>query len=418
MSTLLKAYLMNTDNPFLMFKCLYEDIQKGYKDELKPSEQRLLEEEHGWKDKLEQKTPKKKHPKKTGKPPLSPRKKSGKEKYGYAPKQTAIPFFEDAIEDTENDDLEEAYNEMKELRRRMMGEKTGIGQDIFAVKLKIPTTTRENDEYKDSPYSAYTREANLRTLKTHLNKIKTAVIKNLQKENPAAVERLTNAIDTWVENIPELIEDIELTPLRQQDIQEMYGAGVSTPARRRNIGMPRHIDLETTIDSVDKWIRKLSEYDENINIFLTHSERAKENIVRKFFKSGKIDELEDILEGKLTLKGLPDDDRARRLQALFNRIKRNLEQQRPDGTLLEQLDKAYKEHHKVSRLKQDERQRKKKFFQDIKRRLPPSRVIREKAKKRKQKEIDRKIQEEEEEEEVSEAMGQLFGEEGKWESQI
>ena len=414
MSTLLKAYLMNTDNPFLMFKCLYEDIEKGYKDELKPSEQRLLEEEHGWKDKLEQ-SPQKRPPKKTGKPPLPPRKKSGKEKYGYTPKKTAMPFFEDAIEDTEDDDLEEAYNEMKELRRQMMGEKTGIGQDIFAVNLRIPTTTKEDDEHKGSPYSVYAREANLRTLKAHLSKIKAAVIKNLKEKNPAAVERLVNAIDKWVENIPDMIKNIELDPLRDQDIQEMYGERVRGPVARRNVGMPRHVDLEATNDSIDDWTRKLRQYDRNITIFLTHGERAKKDILRKFFTTGKIDELEDILEGKLTLRGLPDNDRARDLQTLFNRLKGNLEQSRPEGKIMEQLDAAYKEHHKVSRLKQDKRGRKKKFFQSIRQRLPPSRVIRDRVRRNQQREIDRQLEEEEEEEDVAEGMRQLFGEEGRWE---
>ena len=129
MSTLLKAYLMETDNPFLMFKCFYEDINENLK---KATE---------YKDILK----------------------------GNRPTNPVHTFFQDALKDKGNDELREAYNTMKELRSEI---KSKMGKDIFSIKFKMPRGATKDDPFPKSPYSKYQRKSNLFALKRHLSEIK------------------------------------------------------------------------------------------------------------------------------------------------------------------------------------------------------------------------------------------------------
>ena len=377
MSTLLKAYLMETDNPFLMFKCFYEDI-KG------------LTKATEYKDIL-------------------------KEDRATNPAHT---FFQDALEDKGNDELREAYETMKQLRQEMKHKNKGIGQDIFSIDFRMPRGATKDDPFPNSPYAKTTRQDNLFALKRHLseikreaNRIKThqmnpaykkayrrklkevqdkikaeekkrdnkkamerlrkqleyirKVINENKNVNPASVKRLTEAIDVWLKNIPKMMP--KLKTLTQREVREITGSEQLREQDEPALGIKRPKSMETDIKG---WMKKLNQYERNLEIFLTQDENAKERIIRRFFTTGKIDELEDIADGtveiseEITMEGIDD------LRQRFNRLKKNLNQNRPEGKIVEQLDKAYKDVHKVRRLSKDKRKEKRTFFDNIRRKLP------------------------------------------------
>lgn len=363
---------MKTDNPFLMFKCLYEDIQKGYKDRLSPKDQKLLEEEFGWEDKKPTKKPTKK-PKKTQPKKTQPKKTSEK-------KVDALPFFGKVVED--EDTLEDAYNSMVELREQIKEE---TGMDIFAVELKIPTAVAPDDEHGRTPYSKYTRETNLFKIKEHLNRIKKVVKEKLQKTNPAVVKALNEAIDSWISKTPELIENIELGPISQRKFKEIYGerAGRS-PATipRQTMGRRLKTPQKISLDKINTYIEKIGE-------FFTRSERHKRGLIRGFFTSGKIDELESINNGELdeSIENL-SDEKYNQLKRRFARLKRDLAQKRPEGTVIEILDAAYKEYHKIARLPKGERERMKQVFSTLPKRLPSIAELRQMAARAAESEVE------------------------------
>ena len=382
MSTLLKAYLMETDNPFLMFKCFYEDINENLK---KATE---------YKDILK------------GNRPINP----------------VHTFFQDALKDKGNDELREAYNTMKELRREV---KSKIGEDIFSIKFKMPRGATKDDPFPKSPYSKYQRETNLFALKRHLkeikseaNKIKThrmndamkreyrrklkevkdkidveekknandravgklreqleyirEVINKNKNINPASVKRLTTAIDVWLENIPKMMPELK-PKITNKEIEEIQGRGEDAPrirgaearAFQEALGIKKPKPM---ISDAGLWLKKIQTYEKNISTFLGGDERTKKRIMERFFKVGKIDELEDIAEEALVMSDtIRDTDNVKKK---FASLKRNLKQKRPEGTIVEQLDAAYKELHKVSRLSKDKRKEKEDHFRNIKRKIP------------------------------------------------
>jgi len=402
MSTLLKAYLMETDNPFLMFKCFYEDINK----DLQQAENYTV---------ILKKEPSR-------------------------PTNPVHTFFQDALKDKGNDELREAYNTMKELRREV---KSKIGKDIFSIKFKMPRGATKDDPFPKSPYSKYQRETNLFALKRHLkeikseaNKIKThrmndamkreyrrklkevkdkidveekknandkavgklreqleyirEVINKNKNINPASVKRLTEAIDVWLKNIPKMMPELK-PKITNKEIEEIQGRGEDAPrirgaearAFQEALGIKKP---KAMISDVGLWLKKIRTYEKNISIFLGGDERTKKRLMERFFKVGKIDELEDIAGGEYKIVGTEliqgkndkypkykEVDSTKNISDFlkdFNSLRTNLKQKRPEGTIVEQLDAAYKELHKVSRLSKDKRKRKEDFFRNIERKIP------------------------------------------------
>ena len=331
MSTLLKAYLMETDNPFLMFKCFYEDINENLK---KATEYKGILKVYG-------------------------------------PANPAHTFFQDALKDKGDDELREAYDAMVEMREQMKDKKTGIGKDIFSIKFRLPKGTTKDDPFPKSPYSKYQRGNNLFSLKRQLEQIKKVVNEN-KNINPAAVKRLTAAIDVWLENIPKMMPELK-PKITDKEIEEIQGRGSDDPRIR---GESKHAfqealgikkPMKMTSDA-GVWLKKIKTYEKNISTFLGGDERSKKRIMERFFKVGKIDELEDIAEEVLVLSDtIRDTDNVKKK---FAKLRRNLRQKRPKGTIVEQLDVAYKELHKVSRLSKDKRKEKEGHFRNIKRKLP------------------------------------------------
>ena len=215
--------------------------------------------------------------------------------------------------------------------------------------------------------------------------------------NPASVKRLTEAIDVWLKNIPKMMPELKPN-ISRKEIKEIQGRVPSIPKptgetsemfHEATMGTKKPKPMQTDIDIV---LKKVKTYRAKIAIFMDEDERNKKRVMRNFFDTGKIDELEDIASGEYKITGTKliqgKNDKHpkytavgashdfRKLLIEFNSFRRELNSKRPEGTIVEQLDAAYKKQWKVARLPKGQRKEKKDFFDSIGRSLPKEKVKR------------------------------------------